>query len=449
MAGGGKSHCLLTKYLPNKLNEGVGSSEFQAIIFRKTNPELTIPGGIVDSSQSIYKQFGGVYGSQAKRWNFPSGSTVSFKAFPTGNYENLQSMQVSAVMIDEAAAGGWTQDEVLFLLTRMRSTTYGGKGQLTMTCNPNVNSFLYEWVKPFLDEEGVPREGTADIVRWFVNKNGEMYWGESKQELLDKFADVTDAKNPCIPMSFRFIPLGIYDNKVLMKTNPQYLAKLLAQKPAEQLRYLRGAWLPELNSGFFRREWCTIVDHPPAEPTSIVRSYDFAYSDSKAADYTCGVKISRDKAGFYYVEDVVRFKKLTDGVLREVISIAQDDGFGTKVTIPSDLGGGKAASVFFQKQLAEAGVPVRLIQISGARSKLQRGLPFCSIAEAGFVRIVRGDWNKDFFDEMENFLPNCRSQKDDQWDAVSDGFNTLAKQLQLPTFSIPDLSRASLSSRCS
>lgn len=409
----GKSHCLLTKYLPNNLNQGINDPNFHAIIFRKTNPELKITGGAIDSSKNVYRQFGGIYASQAMRWTFKSGSTISFKALPTGEIDNLQSMQTCAVMIDEAGAGGWTQEEVLFLMSRMRSATYKGKMQLTMTANPNVNSFLYEWVKYCLDEEGIPKEGTADRIRWFVNKEGVMHWADSKQELLDKFADVTDERNPCNPMSFRFIPLGIYDNKVLMKNNPSYLTNLLAQPHQQKLRYLSGAWLPELNSGFFKREWCTVVDHPPADPSSIVRSYDFAYSDNKAADYTCGVKMSRDKAGFYYVEDVIRFKKLTDGVLSEVIKIARDDGSGTRVSIPADNGGGKASAVFFQKQLAESGVPVKLIQMSGARSKLQRCLPFCAIAESGFVRVVKGEWNIEWFKEMENFLPNCRTIHDD------------------------------------
>jgi phage terminase large subunit-like protein len=55
---------------------------------------------------------------------------------------------------------------------------------------------------------------------------------------------------------------------------------------------------------------------------------------------------------------------------------------------------------------------------------------------------VRGDWNEDFFAELEDFIGD-RKQKDDQVDATSDAFNTLCKQIQLPTFAVPMLEKAS------
>jgi phage terminase large subunit-like protein len=52
------------------------------------------------------------------------------------------------------------------------------------------------------------------------------------------------------------------------------------------------------------------------------------------------------------------------------------------------------------------------------------------------VRIVKGDWNDSFLAELEDFI-NDKNQKDDQVDATSDAFNTLCKQIQLPTFAVP------------
>ena len=66
------------------------------------------------------------------------------------------------------------------------------------------------------------------------------------------------------------------------------------------------------------------------------------------------------------------------------------------------------------------------------------------MCEAGNVKIIRGEWNEDFMDELENFEPNTRtSKKDDQVDAVATAFNLIAKQMHMPSFTLPDLSRVS------
>ena len=62
-----------------------------------------------------------------------------------------------------------------------------------MTCNPNRNSFLYDWVKWSLDENGIPKTGTENIIRWFVNLGGSIYWEDSLDELTRKYRHlVTD-----------------------------------------------------------------------------------------------------------------------------------------------------------------------------------------------------------------------------------------------------------------
>ena len=49
---------------------------------------------------------------------------------------------------------------IILLLSRMRTAGSNIHPQLVMTANPDRNSFLYEWVKFCLDENGVPKEGT-------------------------------------------------------------------------------------------------------------------------------------------------------------------------------------------------------------------------------------------------------------------------------------------------
>ena len=205
--------------------------------------------------------------------------------------------------------------------------------------------------------------------------------------------------------------------------------------------------------GYFKREWVKLVDRPPSTPVKVVRAWDLAATEVSEAnrdpDWTVGVKMSRDKFGQYYIEDVVRFRKSTAQVLEEIIRVAKSDGIDdVEVVIPRDSGaGGKMANLYYVRTLAEQGITVSSSQISGHSGKLNRFLPFASIAEAGSVSVVKADWNEIFFTELENFVPNNRNQKDDLVDSTSDAFNKIAKSIQLPTFVLPNYEKQAISSQ--
>jgi len=55
------------------------------------------------------------------------------------------------------------------------------------------------------------------------------------------------------------------------------------------------------------------------------------------------------------------------------------------------------------------------------------------MAESGFIRIVKGSWNKAFYNELESFIGDGKT-KDDQVDATSDAFITLAETKYIPSF---------------
>jgi len=446
-AGSGKTTCCLIKNL-----DSIYDPNFIGVIARESIPQLVRPGGIITESKQIYPHFGGVYKVQARTWVFPSGAQIIFAGIPDESaLPEWQGSQICRLMIDEAAE--WDLNRIIFLLGRIRSTRYKGKMQLIMTCNPSRTSFLYDWVKWCLDEEGVPKPGTENIIRWFVNLGGNIYWGESEEELIEKYGHLAEPED-FQPKSFRYIPMTLTDNPILQKKMPEYKANLLAQSRVNQLRFLKGSWTAKAEGeGFFKRDWVKFVDHPPLSPIKTVRAWDLAATEKSESnndpDYTAGVKMSRDKLGNYYIEDVVRFRKSTAQVIEELIRTAKVDGIDdTEVIIPKDSGaGGAAANLFFVRTLAEQGITVKSAKISGHSGKLNRFLPFASIAEAGLVYLVKGEWNEHFLTELENFIPNNRNQKDDQVDATADAFNAISKSIQVPTFILPDTSRQSITAQ--
>lgn len=443
-AGSGKSFTCLTKAL-----KYINDPAARVMIIRRSYPMLKLSGGLWDESKGIYSHFGGIPKEQKLTWVFPNGATIQFGAIPD-KLADWQGLQATHMLVDEGAE--FTQEEILFLMSRLRSAKYNGHLSMMISCNPDRASFLYEWVKYSLDEAtGIPKPGTEHITRYFINLSGKVYWADTKEELFEKHGKPNGLEigRTFLPLSFKFIPMTVFDNPILLKNNPGYLANLQSQPRVNQLRFLWGSWTakPE-GAGFFNRDWIRIVDQPPVNPIARTRSWDLAASvpseSNPNPDWTAGVKMSRDKWGTYCIEDCNRFRKLTDAVLKEVIDTAHADGLDdTKVTIPRDPGaGGKTANSFFIRTLAENGIAAKSVVVSGHTSKISKFLPFCSYAESGGVTMVRGDWNEAFLAELEDFI-GSRNQKDDQVDATSDAFNDLCKQVVLPTFALPTLEQKS------
>lgn len=443
--GGGKSHMALVKAL-----KYVSDPAAVVLIVRLTYPLLKSAGGLVSESKHIYSHFGAVWKEQKLEWHFPNGALIKFYAMPQDLTE-LQGQQYSNIIVDEAAE--FTLADILALRARLRAVRYKGKLNMMCTCNPSRKSWLFDFISFSLDDEGVPKPGTENITRWFVILSGKIFWGESREDLFEKHGQGYILGDTFRPLSFRFIPMDIYSNPVLLKNNPAYLADLMAQSRVNQLRFLKGSWtaVQEGNS-YIRREWFSFVTHPPVEVTNRARGWDTAASivteSNPHCDATAGVLISRDKMGHYYIEDCNTFRKLTDGVLKEIANTAHSDGLDVPVILERDTGaGGKIANVYFTKYLSEQGCIVRSTQMSGHSSKLNRILPFASMVEAGAVSIVRyGDkrdlWIEPYLTELEGFTAS-RGEHDDMVDATGCAFNYLCRSVSIPTFSIPSLSQPS------
>lgn len=465
---GGKSRISLTKNL-----DGIHDKRFRCVILRRYAPELSKQGGLIDESKQIYSDFTKLpYKSQAKLWEFPSGATIGFSAISCDDdLGSWQGSQLTRICVDEAA-DKWTEKQILFLQSRLRTVGSDIHPQLILTCNPDINSFLKNWVDFCLDPDtGVPIEGTENKIRWFVVEDNKAQWADTPEECYKLYGEpkgliyahgMTEAQmnrltkeertRLCMPKSFRFVPTNVFDNPYLLPPkNNSYLASLLSQPYVNQLKYLHGSWTArETGSMFFNREWVEIVDVPPATVSNRVRAWDFASEEKTKTnnpDWTVGVKMSRDKFGTYYVEDVVRMQVTTDKVLKAIVDTAQNDGDDCRVIIPIDpAAAGKTAVYYYRTVLAENGVPTQTASTVAGKAKLVRFLPFCSLVESGAVKVVRGDWNEKFFQELEGFSSDMKIQKlqkDDQVDATSDCFAALARSVTIPSFVIPSLVQAS------
>lgn len=176
------------------------------------------------------------------------------------------------------------------------------------------------------------------------------------------------------------------------------------------------------DGNMFPRDKVEIVDAAPANARR-VRYWDKAGTEGDGK-FTAGVRMSyvplgEPGGGIFYVEDVVRGQWASEKRNAIMKQTAQLE-LGVKQKVEQEPGsGGKESAEFTIKLMA--GSAVDADRVTG--DKTTRADPMSSQWRAGNVKLVRGDWNKPYLDEMEK-APNGKYL--DQMDASSGAFNELA-----------------------
>lgn len=177
------------------------------------------------------------------------------------------------------------------------------------------------------------------------------------------------------------------------------------------------------SGGMFERRWFEIKAAAP-EGLHCCRAWDLAGTVPKAGsdpDWTAGVKMGRDREGFYWITHVERFRATPANVEKTVGTTASQDTKRCRIRIPQDPGqAGKSQAQSLIRKLA--GYVVKAVAPTG--SKEARATPFSAQCEAGNVFLVEGAWNEPFLAELEVFPFGGH---DDQVDAAADAFNELAE----------------------
>jgi len=443
--GSGKTYLGIMGFLPY-----IHIKTFRGLILRKTMPELRGINGILDVALDLFtrvdppvrgKRKGVQWKSQESKFVFSSGAEISLRGFEHERDEQkLQGLQASLILVDEAQF--FSEQQILFLESRNRNARCPEvKPRMMLTANPLKTSFLRKWVDKWLDDEGYPDKEKECATYYASRKDGHMVFADTSKELEyvdEKTGDLVE------PKSVTFIPANIYDNPVLMRSDPSYINKLHGMSPVDKAKYLYGNWDAEATGcGYWKREWCDIVDLSPLHTVKKVRAYDIAgtlVSDMNPdPDFTVGVLMSKDKFGTYYIEDVVKYRARFGEVFDRIVATAKEDGDETLIVIPQDAGAaGKAYAMTMIRDLSEQGFYAKAKPTN--QSKITRFAPFCAASESGSIKIVKGDWNEDFIQELTDFDGNRkRKRHDDQVDSCGDAFMFLCSTIQIPTFSIPDM----------
>jgi predicted phage terminase large subunit-like protein len=412
-AGGGKSFSLLLEPCYH-----LDNGRFRAVIFRRTVPMLRAPGGLWDSSREIYSRLGATAREQSHEWIFPSGSVLKLSGMELEqDAYGWQGSEIALLCFDELTQ--FTEKQFFYLLSRNRSTC-GVRPYVRATCNPDSDSWLRNfiawWIHP---DSGLPIKERSGVLRWFIRRDDELFWADTRQELVEKFGD--DAE----PKSVTFVPASVHDNKILLAKDKGYVGNLKALPLVERERLLNGNWNVRATAGnYFRREWFTIVDHAPADVVARCRYWDRAASEQRPGtdpDASAGVLLSKTADGIYFVEDCRKLFASPHVVQQTMLNCAMQDATGTIIGFMQDPG---SAGVMEAQATARAldGFDVRFATATG--SKEVRAKPTSAQCEAGNFKIIRGSWNDDFIRELENFPAG---RHDDAVDALSGAHAMLAQ----------------------
>ncbi|MGD8777732.1 MAG: terminase family protein [Ignavibacteria bacterium] len=223
-AGGGKTRAIVMDPL-----RYIDYQDYTAIIFRRTYPELD--GSVLPEALSIYKNlFNARYNDSKHIFTFPSGAWIRLAYMKkASDWMNYQGHEYAGQYYDELTH--FTEDQYLKLGAWNRSKVDGIEPYRRSTSNPGGPGHL--WVKKRFPDKSLPikdgplRYSLLANMMWQPMKAGQTYW------------DINEFGHK---LSRRFIPARVFDNKDLLRRNPNYLAQLLQLPKRMQKALIEGDW---------------------------------------------------------------------------------------------------------------------------------------------------------------------------------------------------------------
>lgn len=221
--GGGKSDALLADATAQLPIPG-----YKAMLFRRAYPELR---DLMDRAAALFAGHM-TWSGDTKRWTAPNGSWIGFS-----HCQNEQDVyahngkEYHYIGIDQLEA--FTLKMYEFLMAQNRSSNPKIKCYMRSTFNPG--NIGHAWVKKrFIDSQ--------------LEQNGKPRWFKKVNEI-----DTVVPSGTPGALSRAFVLSRIWDNKILLESDPDYIARLEALPEAQRRALLYGDW--DAFEGQYFAEW--------------------------------------------------------------------------------------------------------------------------------------------------------------------------------------------------
>ena len=379
-AGGGKSDALLMAAL-----QFVDVPGYSALLLRKSFADLSMPGALMERADTWLRGTRARWNEVTHTWHFPSGATITFGYIQSVNDRlKYQGAEFQFVGFDELTQ--FRESDYRYLFSRVR--------------RPN---------DPRLAISRVPIR-----IRGATNPGGPGHtW------VYNRFvAPWEEAKKKGVAPKRAFYPATVHDNKYLDST--EYLQSLAELDAVTRAQLEAGNWNIRPEGRLFKRHWFEIVD-TPASDCKWVRYWDTAATEKKAdnePDWTAGALLgwsAREKC--FYLADMQHFRETPhNNELRIAQTAASDRAKYGHVPIYMEQEPGASGKNMISYYTRTVLVPYEFHGDIPSANKITRAQIVSNKSEAGMFKIVAGEWNEEFLDEIEIFPDGLH---DDQVDAVS------------------------------
>jgi predicted phage terminase large subunit-like protein len=423
-AGGGKTYTLLLEPLRH-----IHNPKFGGVIFRETNKQIMQQGSLWDTSIEVYSK---VKGAKAfvggPSWTFEKGSSIDFRHLEDENQamKDWQGAQPAYIAFDEVTH---ISRKLFFYIAFSRGRSLSGvRPYVRASCNPDATSWVKELLAPWItinwDGPGGPAK--PGEIRYIRIINDDIVW-------YTKPVYSEDGMHRLLTKSMTFIPSNVYDNKVLLSVNPEYLTGLENLPEVEKQRLLYSNWDITESGNMFRKAWFEeVTEDDLPRYMWMVRFWDLAASEQKPGqkqpDMTCGFLEGHDpESGNYYLLDMVLITETPHVVEQEIVRTAAYDltkwgAYGTvRIRMEQEPGSSGIIVTDHYKRVVLPKYDFAGVRSTG--SKVERAKPLSAAAQRGLVKILKAPWNSVWFAYAGAF-PR-KDVKDDPVDGATGAHNAL------------------------
>lgn len=420
-AGGGKTFALLLDTLRHIDVKNAG-----VVVFRRTFPEISNEGGLWDESTKIFPLAGAKARMKDMQWVFPRGFKVSFRHMQHEKDKySYQGAQIPVIYWDELTH--FTESQFFYMMSRNRSTS-GIKPYIRGTCNPGPGWVKTKLLAPWVDGR------FKRLNPHLAAKSGEIrYMKRDGNEIVWIHPDDYDPKMRL--KSVTFIASTIFDNKILLQENPEYLDSLNALPTIDRERLLQGNWdIEEGDILFDRHSFKIRPSHevPWENFTAFVRYWDLAATEEEKARkdscFTAGALMAKNGVnGDVWLLDMKRKQYNWKDIEEMIEQTASDDlqlpqvKLGNYTVVVEQEPGATGILIINHIASLLTGVNVEGDRVTG--EKISRSKPMQTTVERGMFMLREGPWNENFLSESEVYPLGFK----DQVDSASGALGKLAR----------------------
>jgi hypothetical protein len=321
--GGGKSYVILLEPLYD-----CGNPNFAAMVFRKEVDQLE--RGLYADAAKLYP----ILGAKMTKLKavFPSGATITYDHIQNEAVREVEKrfkgLSIPAFYFDELDM--FSMDTFKRVIESNRNSN-GIRNRVIATCNPNPDSWLRTFLDWWIDEDGYIDMSRDRVTRYFYlygTSASDIIWGSSRGEVVEKakhyldkawrveFAEAGLTKEDLVK-SIKFIKGDLAENKILLKSQPTYLANISSGGSSAIARNLDGNWNVKSDGDEMvtraQMDWM-FDEHRPALRSGVKRmSIDVALLGIDTFIIVCWDGM--------HIEDVIQKKQITSS---QALGIATD-----------------------------------------------------------------------------------------------------------------------------